>query len=264
MKENKGGNSRIFALIMIVIVIAVVVFIFVLNPKSKPTVGTNSENEEQTSVSVETTTEVTTTTEPESTEPPVSASQEDLDFDFSVFDNCVFLGNSRVLALGNYDIAKNVYAKVGLTVSTVFTDSAEGGTVPVVDELNGKSYDKVFLMFGDNECGWGSMDKFISQYVKLIGAVREKCPGAEVYLLSCLPISKECSDRNVFEYNAGNIVKINGIIENIASEQGCKFIDCGSSVRGTDGYLPDNYSKDGTHLFKQFDIIWARYVAENM
>ena len=44
MKENKGGNSRIFALVIIVIVIAVVVFILFKNSKSDPTVGANPEN----------------------------------------------------------------------------------------------------------------------------------------------------------------------------------------------------------------------------
>ncbi len=263
MIENKGGNSRLFALIMIVIVITVVVFIFALNPKSDPTVNVNTEIESQTAVSSEETT-VLLSSEVTSSEPPSSASQQDLDFDFSVFDNCVFLGNSRVLALGNYDIAKNVYAKVGLTVKTVFTDRSEGGTVPVIEELNGKNYSKVFLMFGDNECGWGSMDTFINQYAKLIASVKDKCPDADVYLLSCLPISKECSDKNVYEYNIGNINKINKIIKDIADENGCRYIDCGSSVRGSDGYLPGNYSKDGTHLYKEFDLIWARYIAENM
>ncbi len=263
MKENKGGNSRLFALVMIVIVIAVVVFIFLFNSKSDPTVGVNPDIQSESAVSV-TETAFETTTEVTQSEPPSSASQEDLDFDFSVFDNSVFLGNSRVLALGNYDIAKNVYAKVGLTVSTVFTDKAEGSSVPVIEELNGKNYERVFLMFGDNECGWGSMDTFINQYVKLIGKVREKCPGAKVYLLSCLPISKECSDKNVYQYNSKNIEKINGIIKTIAEEQNCSYIDCASSVKGSDGYLPDNYSKDGTHLYKEFDLIWARHVAENM
>ena len=40
--------------------------------------------------------------------------------DFSCFDNCAFIGNSRLLALGNYGIAKNVFAKVALNVKTVF------------------------------------------------------------------------------------------------------------------------------------------------
>ncbi|MBR3620383.1 MAG: SGNH/GDSL hydrolase family protein, partial [Clostridia bacterium] len=74
----------------------------------------------------------------------------------------------------------------------------------------------------------------------------------------------ECSDKNVYQYNSDNIEKINGIIKTIAEEQDCSYIDCASSVKGSDGYLPDNYSKDGTHLYKEFDLIWARYVAENM
>ena len=84
------------------------------------------------------------------------------DMDYSCFDDCAFIGNSRVLDLKNYGLAENVYASVGLTVDTVFTEKASGSSVVIIDELKGKHFKKVFLMFGDNECGWPNTSVFIN------------------------------------------------------------------------------------------------------
>ena len=112
------------------------------------------------------------------------------DMDYSCFDDCAFIGNSRVLDLKNYGLAENVYASVGLTVDTVFTEKASGSSVVIIDELKGKHFKKVFLMFGDNECGWPNTSVFIKRYAKVIAAVRERVPEAEIYLQSVLPISR--------------------------------------------------------------------------
>ena len=86
------------------------------------------------------------------------------EYDSSCFDSTVFIGNSRFISFKNYGLAKNVYAVVGLNVDTVFTKTVAGSTVTVIDELNGKDFEKVVLMFGDNECGWSSYDSFVVKY----------------------------------------------------------------------------------------------------
>jgi hypothetical protein len=184
--------------------------------------------------------------------------------DFSCFDNCAFVGNSRLLAVGNYGFADNVYAKVGLNVNTVFTQSCEGSSIPVIDELKGKSFDKVFLMFGDNECGWGSMNAFSKQYAKVISAVKERVPNAKIYLISVLPISKATSNKNDFGCNKDSINNINKYIKELADAQGATYIDAASSIANSDGYLPDDASTDGCHLGKKYTKIWLEYTAKNM
>ena len=184
--------------------------------------------------------------------------------DFSCFDNCAFVGNSRLLAVGNYGFADNVYAKVGLNVNTVFTQSCEGSSIPVIDELKGKKFDKIFLMFGDNECGWGSMNAFSKQYAKVISAVKERVPNAKIYLISVLPISKATSDKNDFGCNKDSINNINKYIKELADAQGAIYIDAASSIVNKDGYLPDEASTDGCHLGKKYTKIWLEYTAKNM
>ena len=258
MSSVKNGKGTAIGFVAAVLVVIVLICVF---HSGRQTKSDNNPAKTGNSVS-ETISETVVTTE--STTKYSLVDPSSINTDFSCFDNCAFIGNSRLLALGNYGIAKNVFAKVALNVTTVFTDPGEGRSVPVINELDGKQFDKIFIMFGDNECGWGSMETFRNQYKKVISTCRQKVPGAEIILLSCLPISKTTSDKNVYEYNINNINNVNVIIEEIASEEGCKFIETGVHITGPDGYLPEDYSADGTHLKKDYCLVWARTVADNM
>lgn len=264
MNNNKNGNMKYFLILLALIVLIIIVFICVKDRSDK-----NSPNADKTSAVVTFSTDnfaSELTSDTSNTQPTTnsSVSSDILNTDFSCFDNCAFIGNSRLLALGNYDIADNVYAKVGLTVNSVFTDNCEGSSVHVIDELNGKSFDKIFVMFGDNECGWGSMTQFTSKYKNVIAEIKERVPGAKIYLISVLPISKSKSAENQYGYNKDAIDNVNVIIKQIATDEGLTYLDAASSVIGTDGYLPDAYSTDGCHLKKEYDMLWAKYIADNM
>ena len=87
---------------------------------------------------------------------------------------------------GNADF----YYRVGLTVRTVFTKPTAKGSVPVIDELKGKSYGKVLLMFGENELGWSAGSAFVTDYGKVIDAVRQRQPDATIYVQSIFPVTK--------------------------------------------------------------------------
>lgn len=258
MSSVKSVRGTAIGFVSVVIIVVILICVFHsgnrtgVKDDSAQSVNTVNDSVSETAVTTESTTKYSLV-DPSS-----------INTDFSCFDNCAFIGNSRLLALGNYGIAKNVFAKVALNVTTVFTDPGEGRSIPVINELDGKQFDKIFIMFGDNECGWGSMDTFRNQYRKVISTCRQKVPGAEIILLSCLPISKTVSDRNVYEYNIDNINNVNVIIEEIAGEEGCKFIETGVNLTGPDGYLPEDYSADGTHLKKDYCLVWARTVADNM
>lgn len=184
--------------------------------------------------------------------------------DFGVFDNCAFIGNSRVIALKNYGLVKNAYAVVGLTVDTIFTKSVAGSTVPVIDELWGKDFEKVFIMLGDNECGWGNKDIFINRYSKVIDAVKERIPDAEIYLQSVLPVSESASASNPFGVTNDNINKLNVKIEKLAADYGIHYINPASALMNSDGALPDDAASDGIHLNKKYCKIWLTYIIDNV
>lgn len=186
------------------------------------------------------------------------------DMDYSCFDDCAFIGNSRVLDLKNYGLAENVYASVGLTVDTVFTEKASGSSVVIIDELKGKHFKKVFLMFGDNECGWPNTSVFIKRYAKVITAVRERVPEAEIYLQSVLPISRAADAKNEYGCNNAAIKKVNEAIKQLAKDEGVRYINPAASMTDSQGFLPDEAASDGVHLRKKYCRIWLNYLADNM
>lgn len=186
------------------------------------------------------------------------------DMDYSCFDDCAFIGNSRVLDLKNYGLAENVYASVGLTVDTVFTEKASGSSVVIIDELKGKHFKKVFLMFGDNECGWPNTSVFIKRYAKVIAAVRERVPEAEIYLQSVLPISRAADAKNEYGCNNAAIKKVNEAIKQLAKDEGVHYINPAASMTDSQGFLPDEAASDGVHLRKKYCRIWLNYLADNM
>lgn len=186
------------------------------------------------------------------------------DMDYSCFDDCAFIGNSRVLDLKNYGLAENVYASVGLTVDTVFTEKASGSSVVIIDELKGKHFKKIFLMFGDNECGWPNTSVFIKRYAKVIAAVRERVPEAEIYLQSVLPISRAADAKNEYGCNNAAIKKVNEAIKQLAKDEGVRYINPAASMTDSQGFLPDEAASDGVHLRKKYCRIWLNYLADNM
>lgn len=186
------------------------------------------------------------------------------DMDYSCFDDCAFIGNSRVLDLKNYGLAENVYASVGLTVDTVFTEKASGSSVVIIDELKGKHFKRVFLMFGDNECGWPNTSVFIKRYAKVIAAVRERVPEAEIYLQSVLPISRAADAKNEYGCNNAAIKKVNEAIKQLAKDEGVRYINPAASMTDSQGFLPDEAASDGVHLRKKYCRIWLNYLADNM
>lgn len=219
-----------------------------------------------TDVSVVTVPAPVQTSEDETTTERVAPyySMPGIENDFSCFDNCAFIGNSRMLAVGNYNLAKHVYARVGLTVSHVFKDKCEGSSVPVIDELYGHNFSKVFLMFGDNECGWDSSRTFVEDYKKVIEAVRVRQPQAEIYLISVLPTTFEKSEKNEYGFTRDRIDEINSLIVQVAVEKNVVYLDAASALKDADGYLPDDASPDGLHMGKAYTKVWLDYVAENM
>lgn len=176
------------------------------------------------------------------------------------FDNTAFLGNSSFVSFREYGLAKNVYPVVGLDVRTVFTKYVDGSSVPVIDELNGKDFDRVILMFGVNECGWPNKDFFVEKYALVIDAVRERIPDAEIYLHACLPISAETSAENISGCNNESIAELNERIRQLAVDKDAYFIDVPQCLLEPSGALIADAAPDGIHLDRRYTAVWMDYL----
>lgn len=194
---------------------------------------------------------------------PVSEPAAETEADLS---NAAILGNSYVDGFVTYNVLPDTdcFYRIGLTVRTVFTKTMLGSEIPVIDELaNGKTYDRIFLMFGENELGWPNTQAFYDGYGEVIDAVRERQPEAVIFIQSILPVSAEVSAENIDCTNNEQIVKFNGMLQNLAEEKDAVYLDVASVMADENGCLPDDAATDGIHPGIEYYKKWAEYLKEN-
>ncbi len=206
-----------------------------------------------------------------SAETPVSSEAKDTmaAVDESYFDDALFIGDSRTQGFILYSGLANTtsYAGKGLAVNKISTDAVvtENGqdyTVSQALENHSGEFKKVYLMFGVNELGWSYPEKFQESYQQVVQEVKKTQPDATIYVQSILPVSKEKSDSSDI-YNMERVNMFNGLLQEMAEEEGVIYLDVASSVMDSEGYLPADASTDGVHLNKEYCQIWLRYLEEH-
>lgn len=185
-------------------------------------------------------------------------------YDYSVFADCAFLGNSTFEGLYKYGVITNshFFTKVGLNVNSVYTATTSTGSVPVIDELNTGSYRAVILMFGQNECGWPSLDTFISKYAQLLNDVWARQPEAKLFITAVPPVSKEVSDQGANGVTNEHIDYINNGLKQLADNTpNAYFITVPPIMVASDGTLrPEASGGDGIHLNLEYTRHWADHI----
>ena len=86
---------------------------------------------------------------------------------------------------------------------------------------------------------------FKAYYTKLLVAIREASPNTAVILQSIFPVAADCK-----VLSNEKIDRANGWVKEIAAENGCRYLDTQSILKGADNCLPSQYciSDDGIHL----------------
>lgn len=205
-----------------------------------------------------------TTEIPQATQTPIVQSDEIV---AEYYANSAFVGNSFIEGLALYSFFEDVdyFAKIGLNVNDALTKPTSTGTVPVIEELNnGKQYNKIFMMFGENELGWQNKDIFISQYGVLIDKAKEYQPESKLYLLGVTPVTKEVSDANENNTNNDSIKEINEMIKQLALDKGAVYADLYDVVAGEDGTLPADAASDGIHFGEEYYKKCLVYIQNNL
>ena len=188
--------------------------------------------------------------------------------DDKYFDTAVVIGDSRTEGLSLYTGMSNLDAffSKGLNIEKVMTDAivpTDDGMVTVLEALELKKYDNIYISFGINELGWVYEDVFIEDYKMFIDAIREIEPDATIYVENILPVSQELSDEDEI-YNNPNIEKFNKLLKDMCKDYGdVIYLDVASSVI-VDGALPAEASTDGRHCNKEYCEKWLDYIRKNV
>lgn len=181
------------------------------------------------------------------------------------FENTAFIGNSRVDSFRGYGLLTEAdyFTKVGLSITNVYSDTVSGGQT-ALEGIKNAQYDRVILVFGDNECGWPYTDVFIEKYNDFIDEVAAIQPNAKIYLQSVLPISKAASDKNQDYMNMDNINALNFKIKKLASDKGIGYFDTPPGLIDGNGFLLDVAATDGIHFGKEYCEIWIDYMKQHL
>lgn len=188
--------------------------------------------------------------------------------DVDYFADAAFVGDSRTEGFWLYSGVKRgrLLSATGLTVFSVDTKTATGGSQSVLDALCSGSFGKIYLAFGLNELGYIDTDSFVQTYCQLIDTIRQTHPNAIIYIQNLIPVNdqKARSSGHKGHVNCDRIRLYNELIAQIALEKELPLLDLYSAF-AVDGQLPAEASRDGVHPLpayykKQLDYLMTHTV----
>ena len=174
--------------------------------------------------------------------------------DDAFFANSAILGNSLVDGLRSYAELKTLsfFCSTGMSV-----DSVRGRDAWYVNSLCSGSYERIYIELGVNEISYPTTT-FISKYTELLDKIIAAQPGAEIYIISVLPVTRAKSAGGV--YTMTRINAYNEALYDLAAEKNCRYLDVCSALIGDDGYLPSGSTWDGIHFQPSGYKTWENYM----
>lgn len=185
------------------------------------------------------------------------------------FSNSVFVGDSVMAGLAQYirgqrkngvsvlSDAQFLTSVMGIKVADVVGDSASdnrryytyrGIEQPLETILNDMGAERVFIMLGMNDLGVGfSTDETIERYRRMIPLIKEVNPGLDVVVMTTTPKTATKWLPNYIPNRDLGSPLLNELADKLivmCEEEGINVIDVNAAVRGPDGHLPNEYSRD--------------------
>lgn len=185
------------------------------------------------------------------------------------FDDAVFIGDSRVVSLYEYAGWEKAtfYCSSGMTLGGVFEDPTgkwkDGNwKVNIATALQQQQYKKVYIMLGINDMGVGDLDYFVNHYTDMVLQIREWQPDAVIYIMSIMNVSKARDEQGDYINNEA-IRARNEKLKALDNGVDIIYLDVNSVVCDASGYLNEEYTFDGVHLYAKYVVLWTNYLKEN-
>lgn len=166
------------------------------------------------------------------------------------------------LANGSYGVqyANRDVSLLSKTEKT-YCPKYKGAICNLWDAIPALNRNRVFMFFGLNDIGPTGVDKFISNYIEVIGKIKEAVPDAKFYILSITPIREDMQVPG--KLCTENILKANERLVQMCDENGWVFVDVASKLRNANGHMllkleDGTQISDGTnvHLMKAAYKFW--------
>ena len=189
------------------------------------------------------------------------------------FSDALFIGDSRIVGLGNYCGVKSYfYAKVALTIRGVLTtafiedtNAEEVVTRTIMETVTEyPQFKKIYIAFGLNELGWDP-EIFINTFEYVIDQFRVVIPDVQIYIQEIIPVTKSTSDAGKNHVRMSTINQYNDLLFQLAEKKQALYLSVGEVFTDEYGYLPDDAAWDGLHLNidsckKQMDYVRTHVV----
>ncbi len=189
--------------------------------------------------------------------------------DVSYFDDALFIGDSRTIAMQMYGGLTNTtfYVDTGMSIWKVLNApiaNVNGQQMSVDAALQATSFNKIYIMLGINEVGTGTAETFAAQYQSVIARIKELQPQAIIYIQSIMHVTQAQDEKGTLINNA-EINNRNARLMRLADGVSTFWIDENEifDEPGT-GVLNAEYTGDGIHLKARYVAMWRDYLLQHV
>ncbi len=184
------------------------------------------------------------------------------------FDDAVFFGDSRTLGISDYSgLNADFFCENGMTIYKLLDEKGvvyrkTGEKADLNRVLQEKKYGKIYIMLGMNELGYGNTAQYLEQYSKVLAQLRLWQPDSIIYVMSNLHVSRSKDDPTT-EFNNININDKNAASATLANGTDVIYLDINPLFTDNDGYLKDELTFDGVHLYADGYMKWKEFLMEH-
>lgn len=199
----------------------------------------------------------------------------------SYFDGAVFVGDSITLKLRQYVTKQrggeyptmlggaqfltagsfSAHAALSKVSSSSLHPTINGTKMTLEDALATLGASKVYIMLGMNDAAHSGIEKSVSDMIELIGRIRAKLPGAEIFIQSATPryTGDKPKTETLFNFDLQ-------LYDALAAQRLDRvyFVDVAYVMRDDTGALPANYcsDKDGMamHFTDRACLQWVKFL----
>ena len=166
-------------------------------------------------------------------------------------NRCVFLGDSRTVAMVNYGLINDdsALAQIGIShpsfAGNTFVNNA-GKQYTLKSYLASHQAPVIYIALGVNGINDPSEDHYKKTFIQLIDSVMEQAPNSNIVLMSIGPVN----DNGMYKKTVQNswIVKYNDFLLETAKEKHIFYLDISEILTGSDGQVKPEYNGgDGLH-----------------
>lgn len=171
------------------------------------------------------------------------------------FDNTLFLGDSRTVALQakGFILEQNTFAVNGIShvafLTQQFTDSVTGVTGDIFSIVKERKPDKIYVALGVNGVAFIDKDTFLRRYEDLIDGLMAASPESKIIIQCILPVNEQNYTGGNPNLNNKNIDAMNTELLNLAESKGIFYLDISGLIKDGNNSLAEVYdSGDGLHF----------------